>query len=948
MIKKFFSVTAFAIFFYTFCFAAPNPGGSASIRDGLPGSVSSPSIDREPLFSTPYPTNKWFTSLIHANTAQVSGVLPTKPALAMYTYPLVYTIPYQTDGIRKAIGCLVLGCPNLNVTSKCFTFASDVTTTSPFRDQLSVLPYKNEAVPSIAVNEVKLAAFSDWSCTIDNGYYKATIGQGMLFSFFEFKKDSELNALISGAKDATAFKVYSCDDSQEEWSYQERTTSFTGDKFVIELNINHTEYGVDISSTVYYGVFLAKDTTTIEPRISSKSVKINFVNNDTRYMSVALMTSKQDLQEFYKYAYNFIDNTETAKTTATTKIKNNMVETEFVFTFHEKRTTSQFVKNKTIFTVMPHHYKNGEASISYLDGGIGETNMFQTLRGKMKIAVGNSFTTRYKVQPIVPFFQYDLTDIKNQLSGYLGKDNSATPKSAIPSNTYEGGKVMAKLANMLPIADNLNDNAVKNDIIGKLKDILSNWFEYSVGENSKYFAYDSKWGGLIGIPVSYNSQKYNDHHFHYGYFIYTAAILTMYDKSFAKEYGGMVELLIKDIANSDRNDNNYFPYLRYFDIYEGHSWANGMGGDEISDGYFTYSDSIDEESSSEAMNAWSAIYLWGLATDNQKYIDLGLKLYTIHYNSLKDYYLDIDATKTDDSARIYPKDMEEGKYGDYGSVGILFGSRAKYEVWWDSGKNDTRQIKGIQVLPLTSAMASYWSYDLDYAQSFYEKMKAKEPSKITWNDIWSRLQSLYNPTLAQTTFMNGHSGNWEEWTSAEIDNGGSVSFTYHFINFFKKYGTPVFTYSADTPSYMVLVKDEIPTYCAYNFETTSKSVNFYDPSGEYLGYLFVPAKSFVLSPTLHKDEPGEKVSVYPVPFKPASGGRYDAEGITFSGLGENANIKIFNVAGEKVFEKTVSDSGIFVWDAKNNGGNDVASGIYIYYVKTGDGKKFKGKLAIER
>ena len=946
--KNFFVFVFLFVFFSSICFAAPSPGGSASIRDGLPDGTSSPSIDRTPSIATPYPTNKWFTSLIHANTATVNGFLPTKPALAMYTYPLVYTIPYQNDGIRKSIGCLVLGCPNINVTNKCFTFASDVTTTSPFRDQLSVLPYKNESVPSIAINEVKLAAFSDWSCTIDNGYYKATIGQGMLFSFFEFKKDSELNALISGAKDATAFKVYSCDDSQEEWSYQERTTSFTGDKFVIELNINHTEYGVNISSTVYYGVFLANDTTTIEPRISSKSVKINFINNDARYMSVALMTSKQDLQEFYKYAYNFIDNTETAKTTATIKIKNNMVETEFAFTFNKKRTTSQFVQNKTIFTVMPHHYKNGEASISYLDGGFGETKTFQTLRGKMKIAVGNSFTTRYKTQTILPFFQYDLTDIKNNLSDYLKKDNTATPKSAIPSNTYEGGKIMAKLANMLPIADNLNDDTVKNDVIGKLKDVLSDWFKYSVGKNSKYFAYDSKWGGLIGIPASYGSQNYNDHHFHYGYFIYAAAMLTMYDKSFAQDYGGMVELLIKDIANSDRNDNTFFPYLRYFDIYEGHSWANGMGGTEISDGYFTYSDSIDEESSSEAMNAWSAIYLWGLATGNQKYIDLGLKLYTIHYNSLKDYYLDIDATKIDDSDRIYPKDMAEGKYGNYGSVGILFGSRANYNVWWDSGMNDTRQIKGIQVLPLTSAMASYWSYDLDYTQKFYEKMKEKEPSKITWNDIWSRLQSLYNPTLAQTTFMNGHSGNWGEWTSSEIDNGGSVSYTYHFINFFKKYGTPVFTYSADTPSYMVLEKDEIPTYCAYNPERTSKDVKFYSSSGEFLGYLYVAKQSFALTQQLSKQIPSEKISVYPVPYKPNSSGRYGGDGIYFTHTVKGTNLKIFNVAGEKVFETTIEEDGDFLWKAKNNAGNNVSSGIYFYYIKTSDGEKIKGKLAIER
>ena len=52
---------------------------------------------------------------------------------------------------------------------------------------------------------------------------------------------------------------------------------------------------------------------------------------------------------------------------------------------------------------------------------------------------------------------------------------------------------------------------------------------------------------------------------------------------------------------------------------------------------------------------------------------------------------------------------------------------------------------------------------------------------------------------------------------------------------------------------------------------------------------------------------------------------------------------------EKVFEETVSiTDNLFVWNSENNAGKEVASGIYFYYIKTTDGKKFKGKIAIER
>ena len=113
--------------------------------------------------------------------------------------------------------------------------------------------------------------------------------------------------------------------------------------------------------------------------------------------------------------------------------------------------------------------------------------------------------------------------------------------------------------------------------------------------------------------------------------------------------------------------------------------------------------------------------------------------------------------------------------------------------------------------------------------------------------------------------------------------------------------------------------------------------------------MYVPKKSFALTQTLSSSEQTEKVSVYPVPYKPNSSGRYGGDGIYFEGVDEGTNIKIFNVAGEKVFETTVDDSDTtFIWKAKNEAGNNIASGVYFYYIKTSEGKKVKGKLAIER
>jgi flagellar hook assembly protein FlgD len=46
-------------------------------------------------------------------------------------------------------------------------------------------------------------------------------------------------------------------------------------------------------------------------------------------------------------------------------------------------------------------------------------------------------------------------------------------------------------------------------------------------------------------------------------------------------------------------------------------------------------------------------------------------------------------------------------------------------------------------------------------------------------------------------------------------------------------------------------------------------------------------------------------------------------------------LRIYNVAGELVYssEKKKAADGTFVWKRKNNAGNKVASGVYIYSIE---------------
>ncbi|MDI6703723.1 MAG: hypothetical protein QME40_03510 [bacterium] len=100
------------------------------------------------------------------------------------------------------------------------------------------------------------------------------------------------------------------------------------------------------------------------------------------------------------------------------------------------------------------------------------------------------------------------------------------------------------------------------------------------------------------------------------------------------------------------------------------------------------------------------------------------------------------------------------------------------------------------------------------------------------------------------------------------------------------------------------------------------------------------------------------VVVYPNPFKPNSGLghtviRFGHPNEAGKRLTRHAEIKIYTITGELV--KTIKEpdddgvpDGVATWNAQNESGKDVASGIYIYYITNPQGEKCVGKIGIIR
>ena len=121
--------------------------------------------------------------------------------------------------------------------------------------------------------------------------------------------------------------------------------------------------------------------------------------------------------------------------------------------------------------------------------------------------------------------------------------------------------------------------------------------------------HETAWGGVVSVAsyvtgdsgADFGNTYYNDHHFHYGYFVYTAAVLGYLDPTWLAANKAFVNLLCRDYSNPSTEDN-YFPVYRNFDWYHGHSWAHGL--------YETF-DGKDQESSSEDSMSAYALKMWG-------------------------------------------------------------------------------------------------------------------------------------------------------------------------------------------------------------------------------------------------------------------------------------------------------------------------------------------------
>ncbi|WP_374985405.1 glycosyl hydrolase [Streptomyces fradiae] len=522
--------------------------------------------------------------------------------------------------------------------------------------------------------------------------------------------------------------------------------------------------------------------------VSGDEIRADLGGKD--YFSLAVLPDKAALADFAKYAFSFVTGSAVAWEY---REGDGEVRATYSLTTEAKEGSA----TGTFQALYRHQWLHTGDPLT--------DHRYVSSRGEMKVREGTSFTTVQKVNGVLPGLPSAAGVDKAKLKAYI--DDALTQGDPFSGaiDTYWTGKALGKLAQLVPLADQVGDTAGRDRLLALIKGRMEEWF--TVGGPSE-FSYDRDWRTLIGYPASYGSdQELNDHHFHYSYYVMAAAVVAQYDPRWAadSEWGGMVKELIKDAANPARDDARY-PFLRGFDVYAGHSWAAG---------HSAFAAGNNQESSSESINLSAGLIMWGSAMGDKALRDQGVYMMMTESESIAQYWFDADQ-------EVYPEDFT------HDVVGMVWGSGGAYATWWTA---NPEEIHGINFLPMTGG-SLHLAREKDMLRRGVAEMERENGGPaVEWKDIFWQVQALYDPARAM--------GYWNQWNGGYAPEAGETkAHTYHWVATMNSIGSPDMTVTANSPTAVVFDKNGTRTYAAHNYTAETCSVLFSDG-----GVLNVPARS---------------------------------------------------------------------------------------------------------
>ena len=630
-------------------------------------------------------------------------------------------------------------------------------------------------VTGMAAAKTTVSDFSDWTVTMDwndgTHNFKATSGVGMPFLYF-----------TKNATDVAQVTVPSA-------------TVTISDEMLIITNVRS---GADFAVYAPSG-----STWTQNGGVYTSTL------NGKNYWSMAFIPITASnvttvANEYKKYAYVFPVNT-------TANYSYDESTSVMRTDFNVQTEVKEGSETNMLLGLLPHQWDHLTA-----DSPIPDKYSYAVIRGEMKTMAGNSFSVENTFHGILPTLPY----VDNYSAGFTPAELTNKIKLlenstlATWTDSYNEGQVMNQLIQTARIADEMGNITSRDKILSTIKTRLEDWFKAESGEVAFLFYYNSTWSAMIGYPAGYGQDgSLNDHHFHWGYFIHAAAFMEQYEQGWAAQWGGMVDMLVRDAACRDRNDTK-FPYLRNFNPYAGHSFADGFASNPQGN---------NQESSSESMVFASSLIHWGEITGDKATRDLGIYLYTTEQTGIEEYYMD---TKN----RNFPPSQQ------YSLVSRVWGNSFDNGTFWTS---DIAASYGIELYPIHGG-SFYLGQDTVYVRKLWNEIEANtgilsnQVNPNLWHDIYWEYLAFIDPAKAI--------GMYNSYPDREIKFGVSDAQTYQWLHAMNALGRMDAGVTADYPIATAFILNGEINYVAHNYSNAPITVTF------STGYqLVVPARKMVTS-----------------------------------------------------------------------------------------------------
>ncbi|KAJ3677499.1 hypothetical protein LUZ60_003223 [Juncus effusus] len=361
---------------------------------------------------------------------------------------------------------------------------------------------------------------------------------------------------------------------------------------------------------------------------------------------------------------------------------------------------------------------------------------FRSIDGDLVGIVGDSWIL--KTDPISPTFhsvkgvnQTGYTEIISALS----KEVEELKSTKITTNSsYFYGKAIARAARFALIGEEIGFTDIIPTVQQFLKDNITPWLDGTF--NSNGFLYVKKWGGLVtklGVTDSgadFGFGVFNDHHYHLGYFIYSIAVLSKIDPNWGRKYMPHAYALLADFLTLSKKSDAIYTRLRMFDLWKLHSWAGGLT---------EFGDGRNQESTSEAINAYYSASLLGLSYGDTHLVSIGSTLTSFEIRAAQMWW----HVRKDDT--LYEEEFTKQNR----VMGVLWNNKRDSGLWF--APPEWRECRlGIQLLPLLPISEIVFE-DLGFVKDLVEWTKPalqREGVGEGWKGFVYALEGVYDKDSA--------------------------------------------------------------------------------------------------------------------------------------------------------------------------------------------------------